>query len=811
MNVQNMFQNEINTLISEMTLEEKVSMCHANSKFTSTGVERLGIDELVMSDGPHGVRAEVERHSWMCLNRPEDRCTYLPTETALAATFNSELAFLFGKVLGSEARARGKDIILGPGVNIIRNPLCGRNFEYLSEDPYLTSEMAVPIVKGIQSQDVAACVKHYALNNQELDRGNVNIEVSERALREIYLRGFYSAVKKGGALSVMGAYNRYKNQHCCHNKYLVNDILKGEWGFKGVYLTDWGGAHDTEESIYNGLDLEMGTDKPYNEYYLADAFLEKARQSEEARRLLDDKVRRILRLMLSLHKNSPDRCRGEYNTEEHRQAAYDIAAEGMILLKNEDNLLPVNKNAVKKILVVGPNALTKHSVGGNSSAVHALYEVTPFEGIRNRFKGCDVVYERGVAEIKYHSIETRYLNIIDQKAGCSACKVVSSFEDGTSVTSFEDSFYIQSGNAEEYAMSLSCTIPESGKYILKAVSNTTFAVWVNGERIAKKEYSVWHKYQSEEYCLELVEGQKLEIKARVEKKAEAVDFEFGWLTPSDHKNSDDEQRLLCAATDADVVIYCGGLNHNYDSESFDRKDMRLPAEQQEMIPKFLSANPNTVLLLTAGSPVEMPWITDAKAILWTWYSGMEWGNVAADILSGEIAPSGKLPFTLPRKYEDTPIYRYGEYQPERCKYNEDIFVGYRGFDKDNIEPLFPFGYGITYTQFEYSGLSVEKQENGGINVTFSVTNVGSIKAKETSQVYVGYPESAVLHPPYELKGFAKTELMSQETKRISLMIVAEEFTFYDNESGLFKSEKTTVEIAVGSSSRDIFLRARLML
>lgn len=811
MKAQNVIENKIDALICEMTLEEKVEMCHANSKFTSAGIERFGIDELVMSDGPHGVRAEVERDSWKCLNRPEDKCTYLPTETALAATFNPELAYLFGQTLGSEARARGKDIILGPGINVIRNPLCGRNFEYLSEDPFLIAEMAAPIIKGIQSQEVAACVKHYALNNQELDRGRVNVEVSDRALREIYLKGFYSAVKKGGVLSVMGAYNRYKNQHCCHNKHLVNDILKGEWGFDGVYLTDWAGAHDTEECIYNGLDLEMGTNKPYHEYYLADAFLEKAKQSEEVRKLLDDKVRRILRLMLSIHKNSPDRYKGEYNTEEHRQATYDIAAEGMVLLKNEDNLLPINKNCVKKILVVGPNAAAKHSAGGNSSGVHALYEVTPFEGIQNRFTDCDVTYERGIAEMKYHPVETRYLNIIDQKAGCSACKIVSRFEDGTSATAFEDSFNIQNGNAEEYHMALSCTVPESGTFTLKMVSNTTFAVWVNGKKIAGKEYSIWDKFQSDECFLNLAEGQTLDIEVKVEKKTEDVYFEFGWLTPEDHKNSDDEQRLLSAAAQADVVIYCGGLNHNYDTESFDRKDMRLPAEQLEMIPKFLSANANTVVLLTAGSPVEMPWIADAKAVLWTWYAGMEWGNVVADIIAGKISPSGKMPFTLPKKYEDTPVYRYGEYKPENCKYNEDIFVGYRGFDKDNIEPLFPFGHGITYTRFEYSELSVKKQENGAIKVAFSVTNVGSIKAKETAQVYVGYPESTVLHPLRELKGFAKTELIPNETKRINIEIDSEELTYYDSESNAFKSEKTAVEIAVGSSSRDIHFTTRIML
>ena len=311
-------EEKIEELLEAMTLEEKVSLCHANSKFTIASIERLGIDELVMSDGPHGVRPEMERDSWKKLNRPEDACTYLPTGTALAATWNPELGRSYGEVLGSEARYRGKDIILGPGVNIIRTPLCGRNFEYMSEDPCLISKMSPGLVKGIQSRDVAACVKHYCLNNQELDRFHVNVEVSDRALHEIYLKGFYSAIIEGEAWSVMGSYSRYHEQYCCHNDFLVNHVLKGSWGFDGVYLTDWGGAHDTEESIYNGLDIEMGTNVPYNEYFLADAFLEKAKESDEVRELLDDKVRRILRLMFRVNKFSADRNQGEFNTKAHQ-------------------------------------------------------------------------------------------------------------------------------------------------------------------------------------------------------------------------------------------------------------------------------------------------------------------------------------------------------------------------------------------------------------------------------------------------------------------------------------------------------------
>lgn len=801
-------ESKIEEILSKLTLEEKVAMCHANSKFTSAGVERLGIDELVMSDGPHGVRAEVARDSWDCLNRPEDKCTYLPTETALAATFNRDLALRFGETLGSEARARGKDIILGPGVNVIRTPLCGRNFEYLSEDPYLTAQMAAPIVKGIQSKDVAACVKHYALNNQELDRSGVNVEVSDRALREIYLKGFYGAIVEGEAFSVMGAYNLYKNQHCCHNDYLVNDILKGEWGFDGVYLTDWAGAHDTDECIYNGLDLEMGTNKPYNEYYLADAFLEKAKESQEVRDLLDDKVRRILRLMLRINKLAPNRKIGDFNTHEHKMVAVDVAAESMVLLKNDIKLLPIDSTKHKKVLVVGPNAKAVHHAGGNSSAVPALYEVSAFDGISNRFEGFDIEYERGVADIKYHPIATEQLNIIDLKAGCRACKVESTTDYGQKSIEFCETFNLLNALGNTYDMALSCTVPETGKFSFKFTSNTTFSAFINGENVADKKYSIWHKYQTSACCLDLEKGQTLDITVHIEKKTDDVYFDFGWLTPTDHENSSDEQNMLRKAEDADIVIYCGGLNHSYDTESFDKKDMKLPAEQQEMIPKFLKANKNTVVVLTAGSPFEMPWIKAANTVVWTWYSGMEWGNVLADILLGKISPSGKLPFTLPKTYEDTPVYRYGEYRAKNCKYLDDIYVGYRGFEKDGIQPLFEFGYGLSYSSFEYSNLFAEASCEG-ITLNFTLKNSGDVKAKETAQVYLQFLDSAVPRSPKELKGFIKTELAQGQSTELTLTIPSSELTFFCEETNSFVKEKGRVKVLVGSSLNDVRLTAEL--
>ncbi len=801
-------ENKITDLISKMSLEEKVRLCHANSKFTSAGVEHLGIDELTMSDGPHGVRGEIAKDSWQRLNLPIDLCTYLPTGTALAATWNPSLGRKFGEVLGSEARYRGKDIILGPGVNIIRTPLCGRNFEYMSEDPCLIQKMAPELVRGIESQDTAACVKHFCLNNQELDRMSVNVEVSRRALHEIYLKGFYSAIIEGGASSVMGAYNKYQNQHCCHNDYLVNKVLKGDWNYGGVYITDWNGAHNTDECIFNGLDIEMGTNAPYNEYYLADAFLAKARESAEVRACLDDKVRRILRLMFRIKKHSPDRSKGEYNTSEHQGVSADIAAEAMVLLKN-NSLLPLKNIDGKKILVIGSNATAKHSEGGNSSGIRALYEITPLEGIngyiRERGINCDVEYVSDIFELTHHPIPVEALDILDMRAGCRSCII----ENDRGDVSYADNIDISDGTAEKYHILLSATVPEDGSYSLRFAYNCRAKVIINDEIQLSLVCPRTDVEFEELQRLTLSAGESLKIEAWLEKKInmhkDTLDFSFGWITPSEYSSYSGKQAIVKKAAEADCVIYCAGLGHSYDTESFDRKDMRLPTEQQVLIPEVLSANTNTVVAITAGSPVEMPWINTAGAVLWTWYAGMEGGNVLAKILFGEICPSGKMPFTLPHRYEDHPVARYGEYKVGNCKYNEDIMVGYRGFDIDGIEPMFAFGHGLSYSEFEYSNMEIKTKE-GSTEISFDVKNIGKCDAFETAQLYIGDSVCSVVRPVRELCNFKKVFLKSGESKRITLDISRLDLSFYDEASESFVLEKGEFIAEVGASSRDIRLK-----
>ena len=394
----------IDDALSRMTLEEKVALCHAQSKFSSPGVPRLGLPENWMTDGPHGIRAEVAWDEWDQAGWTNDSCMAFPALTCLAATWNPDMALLYGKSIGEEARYRNKNVLLGPGVNIYRTPLNGRNFEYMGEDPYLASEMVVPYIEGVQSNGVAACVKHYALNNQEENRYAVDVEVSDRALYEIYLPAFKAAVQRGGAWSIMGAYNRYKGQHCCHNQYLLNDILRDEWGFDGVVVSDWGGVHNTMESAYNGLDMEFGTgtdglatsaSDAYNHYYLANPFLKLLKEGKIPESVVDTKVRHILRLMFrtTMNRNRPY---GSFKDPAHAEAARRIAEEGIVLLKNEGNLLPIRLEETKRILVVGENAIKMMTVGGGSSSLKAWYEISPLDGLRARAGNtAEVVYARG--------------------------------------------------------------------------------------------------------------------------------------------------------------------------------------------------------------------------------------------------------------------------------------------------------------------------------------------------------------------------------------------------------------------------------
>lgn len=658
--------------LQRMTLEEKVGVLHAQSRFSSRGVPRLGIPELWCSDGPHGIRAEVLWDSWKQAGWTNDSCTAYPALTALAATWNPRLSHLYGVSIGEEARYRKKNVLLGPGCNIYRTPLCGRNFEYMGEDPCLASKMVVPYIKGVQEQGVAACVKHYALNNQELHRHTTNVIVSERALNEIYLPAFKAAVVEGGVWAVMGSYNLYKDQHCCHNEYLTK-ILKEDWKFDGVLISDWGGTHDGTQAVNNGLDLEFGTttdglgtavDNAYDSFYLSQPYLARLKSGKESVEVLDEKVRRVLRLQMRTNL-APNQFQGRFVCPEHSAAARKIGGESIVLLKNEDNILPLKAD---KILVVGENATRIMTTKGGSSALKTKYEVTPLDGLRTAMENAEITYVQG-----YSSTE---------------------------------------------------------------------------------------------------------------------DLDFG--------------EAVAAAESSDVVLFFGGLNKNrkQDAESDDRVSYELPYRQSELIAALAEVNKNIVVVNISGNAVAMPWAMDVKGIIQSWYLGSESGNCIADVLTGKVCPGGKLPYTIPVALEDGPVRTEAQYpgiprseEPDKKtvwdeEYSEDIFVGYRWYEKQSIKPLFAFGHGLSYTSFEISDIKASEKR-----VECIVRNVGPVSGSEVVQVYVSMPGKD--RPLKELKAFEKVFLESGEKKRVVIRLKPEDFMQYDDSWILEKGEYT---IHVGTSS-----------
>lgn len=656
----------IEKILKQLTLDEKIRMIHGDGLFCTGAVPRLGIPALKFSDGPMGVRQEFENDQWKAIGNNDDYVTYLPSNSALAATWNRELAYETGKVLGEETRGRGKDMILAPGINIKRSPLCGRNFEYMSEDPYLAGELAAPMVQGIQESDVSACVKHFAANNQETERLWVEAKVCGRAMREIYLPAFKKAVKKGNTYGIMGAYNRYQGEHCCESKRLLNGILRKEWGFDGVVVSDWGGVHSTREAAESGLDVEMSVTDNFDEYCMANPLKTAVKKKEIDEALIDEKVRNILRLMERLHMLSGSRKAGAYNTPEHRTEVLKAARESVVLLKNEEKKLPLSAEKTRKILVIGDNANRIHSCGGGSAEIKALYEISPLMGIKMLLGGnAEVTFAQGYPA-----------------------------EDMEEVT----------GDINWQADSLK----EAGQTAAEA-----------NRRTSERE-------QDGMLCGENQgAGQRQEEASRRKRREELR-----------------KQAVLLAAKGAfDEVIFVGGQNHQQDLEGRDRPDMKLPYGQDRLIEELLTVRPDMIVVLVSGSPVEMPWVKEAKTLVWGWYAGMEGGTALAEVLWGKENPSGKLPETFPVRLSDCPAHCIGEFPGENTvDYKEGIFVGYRYFDTENVPVLFPFGYGLSYTEFTYSDLKITVEERGNtpkVRVTFTVENTGKMAGKETAQVYVG--------------------------------------------------------------------------
>lgn len=821
----------IEALIGAMTLEEKVAMCHARTTFTSAGVPRLGIPEFVMSDGPHGVREEIAPDSFAPAGRSDDTGTCLPTGTALAATWNPALARLFGDVLGGEARARGKDCILGPGLNIIRTPLCGRNFEYASEDPCLTAALAPALIRGIQDQDVAACAKHFALNNQELDRMRVDVEADERTLRELYLPAFEAAVRAGGCLTVMGAYNRFRGQHCCHHHGLLVEILKGEWGFPGAVISDWGGVHDTDEAAANGLDLEMGTGWTPDQAFLGAAFLDRLRDGRLPVALVDDKVRRILRVMFAIGLFDPARSRGRRNTPEHHAAARRIATEAMVLLKNDGMTLPLNPNAIRTLTVIGDNATRRHAAGGGSSGVKADHEVTLLDGLARRLGAA--VRIRHVPGYPDLPAQSEPLPLDRMEAADAAGIRGWHARYFTNLRFAGTPAFTATETRLDYDWSVAAPFGEcppegrsahwtarirpraSGVHVfiltgddcalLRIDGATTLSIWGNAEPLTRTFESQLEADRV--YTIEVLFNPK-QRRGRV-----ALNWTPPALAAATVGAGTRRDEALAAARDTDAVIFCGGLNHEQESEGADRPSLALQGGQNELIEALLRQRPDTVIVLTGGAPVEIPWLDRARAVLWTWYAGSEAGTAAAALLCGDENPSGRLPFTMPVRLADSPAHTLGEYRSGACHYREGLLVGYRYFDTVQQPVLFPFGHGLSYSTFIYSDLQVRLNPNNDaacedetrVHVSCTLANRGTRDGAEVAQLYVRRADDGAGRPAHELKGFAKVALKAGATATVGFTLTRRDLSVYDPARRAWVLPAGPFTVEIGASSRAIAL------
>jgi len=812
-----MVEQDVDNLLGKMTLAEKVSLTHASGKFHINAIERLNVPEMWLSDGPHGVRHQIERHSWAPAGWTDDYATYLPHLTSVAASWDVEMARLHGQVLGAEARDRQKDFILGPGVNLARLPLYGRNFEYMGEDPILAAKLVVPQIKAIQANDVAATVKHFALNTQELNRTGVNAKPSERTLREVYLPAFEAAVIEADVLGMMGAYNEYYGTNANQSKHLVMDILKGEWGYQGVLLTDWNVDINTYDAAVNGLDLEMGTDvKDYQDYFLAKPFQDMIEAGEIPEAVADDKARRVLRVQHRIGMYDKNRLAGARNTKAHQQAAYNIAAQGVVLLKNDavnmHSVLPLDTKKIKNILVMGPNADKKHGTGGGSSEVKSLYEITPLAGLRAKFGDEVNIQVMRAKSNKLSAIASEYV-ASRHWTGTPAWNI-SYFEDQARTRLIKADWLVDSqfdanlstaNNTKIQHITMTGRVKPltDGTHELQVNTQGGFSLKVNGQQVINHAGNHAATVLSHEINLQANEEYTFEIQYDGQES-----YTLGWNAPG--ALFVNESDYLAAAKKADAVIYFGGLSHADDRESIDRLDMVLPNNQDETITKLLAANEKTVVFLVAGSAVEMPWVEDANAIVWGWYGGMEAGNAFADVLTGVVNPSGKMPITLPAKLSDTAAIALDDYNAQESLYKEGVFIGYRWFEQQQISPLFSFGHGLSYTHFALSEVSLSQSTsslNDPLIVTAKVTNTGKVAGAEVVQLYVRDKAASVSRPDKELKGFAKVMLQPGETKTVSINLTRRDFSFWDESNNGWLAEPGDFEILLGNSLDKISLTA----
>ena len=820
-------RDQAEAILGRLSTEEKLHLTHGNSTMYLDAFPEKGIPkELAFSDGPFTVRAEVRRADFGAeypRGDLRDAATVFPALTALAQTWDVDLARRFGEALGEEARARGKDVMLGPGLNIARTPLCGRNYEYLGEDPTLTARLAVPIVQGIQSRDVAACIKHFAVNSQERNRTRVDARPDWRTLREIYLPAFEAAVKEGGALTVMNAYNSLNGLQCGDNAWLNDTVLKGEWGFPGFVVSDWGSMRSTVAAANAGTDVEMNAGRAIR--YFKEPLARAVREGQVPMARLDDMARRVLYVEAKLHMlDGQPRAKGAINTPEHQALAREIATDGMVLLKNEAGLLPLDAAALKRVLVVGEIATHTDVDGGWSAEGKPPYDVTILEGLREALPGATIDYapfpapKTALAPLPDACLVTENPNRNADAGMIDRGWLWERFANdalagGPVAAGFIRAPALAPADAKVTNFSIrwktTFRAPESGAYILGATCDDGVRVSLDGKRVI----DAWADGAARTVTAEvtLAKGRTYALAVEYRQAGGEAAFAFGWQRPSER--GVDYRDLIARAKAADLVLLVTGNRKGHgrakECEGGDRPDMGLLPQDDAAIAALLGVNPRTAVLVQAGSPVAMPWVDRAPTLLNLSFLGQETGRAVADVLLGKREPAGRLCQTWPKRLADSPAHALNDYAPDVVHHKEGILVGYRWFDAKGIAPLFPFGHGLGYATFAFGEPEVSAWGEA-VTVRVPVTNTGKRPGAAVVQVYVEPPaDSTVPREPRRLAAFAKVRLAPGETTVAEMELGPRAFAWWDEALPGWRHEAGTFTLAIGKSSRDILHRVPL--
>jgi len=805
----------INKLIQDLTLREKISLMSGFNSWYTNKIDRLGIPSIKMSDGPNGVRGDSN-------SGKSSAC--FPCAISIGSTWDMDLINQLGIALGEEAKVKDVDVLLGPTINIHRHPLGGRHFESFSEDPFLTGKIATEYVKGVQSQDVAACLKHFIGNDTEYERHLVSSNIDEKTLREIYLLPFEMGIKEGNAQVVMSAYNKLNNIYCSSHKELLIDILKDEWGFDGYVVSDWGAALETEENAKGGLDLEMPG--PGNVW--GDQLFTAVSEGKVEEKLIDDKVRRILNIanFSKRFENPTNKPEQSNNSEEHRRLLKKAAASGMVLLKNND-LLPLKSN-VKNLAIIGPNAKEAQIIGGGSASLKPHYQAHPLEAFQNKLGDhTNISYAKGCHTHKF--LPRVNEGFMDDKEGFLVEYFEgSNFDENLLVQEhlIGNKFWVFEGFAKDViakferpdiSVRFSCayTPDISGQHEFEIFGIGKARLFIDGEELIDNwtETSPGEAFfsfssDSKRALVNLIEGTTYQLEIRYKFEGNFPAIYIGCQAP-DKVNLFDE--ALEVASAADQVILIVGTNSDWETEGNDRSDFNLPVNQNHLIEEVLRVNPNTLVVLNTGSPVKMPWADKAEAIMQTWFAGQEFGNALVDIITGEINPSGRLPTSFPKNIEDTPAFNSYPGKDLQMNYDEKLLVGYRWYDKKNIKTLFPFGHGLSYTNFEYSDLEVDVRATNMASCKFSVRNTGQVAGIETAQCYVSFKTIDDSEPEKTLQGFSKIALNPNDESSIEINLNSRNFSSWNVAKRSWEVRAGSYEILIGSSAENILLQTTINL